>query len=339
MHRSSRRLLPPLLGLGGYLLAGAGAFSPGKASDSAFDLESKTPRQRRVTNLGSELQRLEEEWQYRDQVSAQAQGDDPLSKLSGAELRARIEDLAKQLGALGSDADWELREATGGKIRLALCKLAKLDGQAALEWVDEHFPDGRPIVMESWAAEEPAAALQAVIASKHKPPCSYETLVLLLQSRAEIGPSALREACDQVPWELYCYTEADEDPFEDRNGIQLPEETDLRPWMESGAAEAMASNGVAITNLFALWARQDPEQALARIEDWPDLDPSPDYRLTQILFAGQHGEEIRERIARALEALPPDKRERLAAEVSGSDLRGDIVELYPGFLPKGDASR
>lgn len=282
---------------------------------------------------------MEEEWQHGDQESTQAQGYDLLSKLSGAELRARIEDLVKQLEALGSDADLELREAIGDKIRLALCKLAKLDGQAALEWVDEHFPDGHCIVMESWAAEEPAAALQAVIASKRKPPCNYETLVLLLQSRAEIGPSALREACDQVPWELYCYTEADKDPFEDRNGIQLPEGTDLRPWMESGAAEAMASNGVAITNLFRLWALQDPEEALARMEDWPDLDHSPDYRLTQILFAGQDGEEIRERIARALEALPPDKRERLAAEVSGSDLREDVAKLYPGFLTGGDAPR
>lgn len=332
MYRPIPWLIPPLLGLGAYLLAGAGA--PWSSTDQAAPsarTETKLPRVHGIKDLSAELQRLEEEWQRQETAKDQhaRENTDPFSKPDGAALRARLMELMEQAKSLGEDSDREAREAIGEKITQALRDLARSEGGDALAWVEEHLSDGRLIFMDSWAEVDPEGALQAVIASKRKPPCTYETLSQLLQSRAKDSPSSLREACDRVPWELFCHTDAHMDPFEESTGMALPEGADPGPWLKSGAAEAMAKQGVTITNLFSLWARHDPEQALARLEDWPGEGDSRKYRLNHILFAGSHDEEIRQNIERAMDALPAENRERLVKEVSNSPQRAEMVALYP----------
>jgi hypothetical protein len=342
MRRFILWLIPPLLGAGGYLLAGGGSPHPATdASNPAAPAGKTASRQAPITNLTAEFQRLEEAWQRQssEQQRLAEHDKDDLSKLDGAELRARIQQLIKQHEAFDDDTDWPTLESHAGKIREALHELAKSEGQAAVDWIDEHFPKLRLDVMDGWAAGDPEGALQAVLASKRKPPCSYETLTRLLLTRAAASPSALREASDRIPWEQFSYTAASSDPFSTANSIEFPEETDLRPWIESGTAQAMARDGVSIGNLFRLWGKQDPAQALAQVEDWPAVATPLPQRLSGILLAGYRDKESQQRIAHALENLPPEQLQRLATAAKESGEHNLLIKLYPGILTEPEAVR
>ena len=100
----------------------------------------------------------------------------------------------------------------------------------------------------------------------------------------------------------------------------------------------MARDGVSIGNLFHLWGKQDPAQALARVEDWPAATPLPQ-RLSGILLAGYRDEESQQRIAQALENLPPEQLQRLATAAKDSSEHNLLIKLYPGILTKPETVR
>jgi hypothetical protein len=279
-----------------------------------------------ITDLGAELGRLDEEWERMASEHGHA-WQESLATMSPEELRAGITRLKEQLDGLTDPEGRNAGMSIHGRISGMLAQLARVDAEATLAWINGHFPSLRRDFMASWADVDPDAALKAVIASKRKPPCSYDTLSSLLQTRAAISPAALRGACDKIPWHLLCGTAADDDPFTDRNGIWLPQDADLRPWLESGTAEAMAREGVAIINLFSLWARQDPAEALVRVEDWPGA--SPRSLLYELLASDAEDRKVVENISRALEALPEEKLQRLTALVKGDRVQETILRFYP----------
>lgn len=328
MHPSLRWLLPPLLGLGGYVLSSSGLInSPQKASTLHPGPKAAAPptSAKPVTDLGAELARIADE---RERIASEQDhaSPDPMADMSPEELRAQLARFKTRLDELEDPDEWDAHVRITQQIDEILARLAQDDAQATLAWIDEHFPSQRCNFMACWADNDPDAALNAVIASKRKPPCNYDTLATLLQSRAVISPAALREASDRIPWHLLCGT-LDEDPFADRAGIWLSTDADLLPWLESGTAEALAQDGVAIGNLFSVWARHDPAQALSRIEDWPG--ESPRNLLHQVLAADAGNPQLVESITRALEALPEDKLQRLTALIEDDRIQDTILRFYP----------
>jgi hypothetical protein len=139
-------------------------------------------------------------------------------------------------------------------------------------------------------------------------PCEAPTLMKLLQHRADRSEAALTAACAAVPWDLFL--EKPMNPFfGDPFGVAFtfPSDGNLRPWLHSGALEKLAREGVEVWGVFPTWARQDPAEALARLDSFPDLlPPEPARRLGEILQAGASQPQHHEAIRAALVKMPGD---------------------------------
>ena len=131
-----------------------------------------------------------------------------------------------------------------------------------------------------------------------------------------------------MPWELFHYLS--EDPFSD-NGFWIPEDADVRPWVESGAARELEEQGVSLGNLFSPWARQDPQEALAESLDRPGTEDSP---TLFVLGAGFDDPERAKQIRALLEALPAEQFSKVMGVVTKFRERrtqfGDnVVKTFP----------
>lgn len=324
-----RCLLPPLLGVTGFVIGREMTRQAPVVSGVVQKKESEQARLLTYQDLQRDLENLREERNRQDDREAEEIGS-----LSPAALRAKIEGLLKKAGSFNDDTDWPIVEATETALFRAIFELGKKDGEAALRWIEEKSPGHRGQVTAGWSEADPDAALRAVLLSKRKPPCFPETLMSLLQHRASDGAMALREACEEVPWELVLANI--QDPF--REGLQLPSGADVRPWIESGAAEAMARDGIAIPGLFTEWAAVDPDQALERVQSWEDpRNPFP-MLVHDLLRAGVDREDRQESISRALEALTHEQLTRIAAGLTEFGERSpgrqrQLLELYPILKP------
>jgi hypothetical protein len=329
MRRSLIWFVPPFLGVAAYFAGRANSTAPSASSTAITEVATRaTTREKPITDFAAELDRLNRGEQQEDEKQA-IYPSESFTQLNGEELRARIEALIKKLKIKGDSRDWEQIEADRESLMKAIHDLAILEKKDALDWINEHFPACRKALMQAWAAADPDGALQAVIGSKRKPPCSYDTLSELLQGVATQSPAALRDACDRVPWELFSNTDADEDPFGGLPGISIPRGTDPRPWIESGAAEELARKGVSISGLFSEWARIDPAGALARIEDWPDHNFPASTRLGDLLWTGIGDKQRAGEISLLLEELPPERLTKMAKLASENTVHDELVEAYP----------
>jgi hypothetical protein len=166
--------------------------------------------------------------------------------------------------------------------------------------------------MQGVAKADPDLALREIIASKTQDPCFSDTLMDLLQREAEKGPAALASACKAVPWELdFCQSD---DPFS--RAFELSPDIDVAPWIESGAALALAVEGIQLGNLFSIWAGKDPGEAFEHWETWPDTQSNGgSFRVAEIFMAGMHSDDDRDRIAAAFERLPDVERHKVIQEI------------------------
>jgi len=153
--------------------------------------------------------------------------------------------------------------------------------------------------------------------------------------RAETSPSALKDLCARMPW--LGILSGSRDPFS--NGVSLPDGAKVTPWIESGAAEAMARDGVPIANFFREWAKTDPARAIGQAAAWDDPETPYSMRVTNALAAGLDSPECRERISRALDELSREELEKLTAgfaEYAVMNRKGyeEIADLYPALNRK-----
>jgi hypothetical protein len=250
------------------------------------------------------------------------------------DLKLQILALKQKMDGFHSETPWSLVESTEAKIRRAAIELGKRLKQEGLDWIHATSADLARSAMDGIAEVDPDLALALVIASGRQNPCSTGTLMQLLQHQAEQGPAALGKACAAVPWELFY---AKDDPFD--AGFEIPENAAVAPWIESGAALALAQDGVEIPDFFYRWATHDPAQALSAWEDWPDIGQNSSiFRVSAILHAGQANSEAVSRITDGLERLPPGQLEKLAAKlVAFKQINGpaaaELQRLYPILVP------
>lgn len=288
-------LLPPLLGLlaFGVFRSLGGPRPAAEPAVAAVDPGSRpTADQPDVAGL---LEGFETEWSALERSEKLA-----VLGLDTAALRARLLELMKKFDTLPDDTDWGVRVRMIESLKSMARELGKRQPGEAWLWILETMPDLRAATMEGWAESGPDAALEAVIACARPMPCEVETLMKLLQHQADQSEAALTAACAAVSWDLFL----DGDPF----GVPFtfPRDGDLRPWLHSGVLEKLAREGVEVRNVFATWARQDPAEALVRLDSFPDLPPQePGRRIGEILQAGTDQPQHHEAIRAALMKLPP----------------------------------
>jgi hypothetical protein len=295
-------LLPPLLGLlaFGVFRSLGGPRPAAEPAVAAVDPGSlPTDDQRDVAGL---LEEFETEWSALERSEKLA-----VLGLDSAALRARLLELKKKFDTLPDDTDWDVRVRMIESLKSMARELGKRQQGEAWLWILETMPDLRTATTGGWAESGPDAALEAVIACARPMPCEVETLMKLLQHQADQSEAALTAACAAVSWDLFLEEPMNPfsgDPFGE--AFTFPRDGDLRPWLHSGVLEKLAREGVEVRNVYATWARQDPADALARLDSFPDLlPPEPGRRIGEILQAGTDQPQHHEAIRAALVKLPP----------------------------------
>jgi hypothetical protein len=324
-------LLPPLLGLLAF-----GVFrslgGPHPAAEPAVAAVDPGPRptddQRDVAGL---LEDFEAEWNALERSEKLA-----VLGLDSAALRARLLELKKKFDTLPDDTGWDVRVRIIESLKSMARELGKRQQGEAWLWILETMPDLRVAAIEGWAESDPDSALEAVIASALPMPCEVETLMKLLQHQADQSEAALTAACAAVPWDLFLEKPMNPffgDPFGD--AFTFPSDGNLRPWLHSGVLEKLAREGVEIRNVFATWARQDPAEALARLDSFPDLlPPEPGRRVGEILQAGADHPQYHEAIRAALVKMPAADLTEIADRLgeyhqSQPEHADQLMRLYP----------
>ena len=325
-----RWLIPPLLGVAAFHLA--------RTSDAAGPSPGSVPavRQERDPRSPSDFEDViagfDRKW-----AKLETQRANELNSMSVAGLQARVLELKKKIAGFDPETDWDMVGRTEIGVRRAAVQLGKLAKLEALEWIGKEAPELRASVMTGVAEVDPDLALREIIAGKSQSPCFAETLMNLLQREGEKGPAELAQACEAVSWDLDYHLS--DDPFGER--FSLSPDVDLRPWIESGAALALAQDGVRLGNLFSIWGSTDPGQALEYWEAWPDDRPEGGgFRAAEIFMAGMHSDEDRNRILSAFERLPDSERAKVStalAELKETH-RAWAMQLearYPELVPVG----
>lgn len=325
--RKSHWLIPPLLG--------AVAFVTTRELDRAEIKDTRTPivqakregptRAAVAEAFASVDQEFEEQRRAEELDLATMEADD---------LKLRILALRQKMDGFDRETPWSVVDGTKAKIRRAAYELGKRLKQEGLDWVLEMYPDSARSAMDGIAEVDPDLAFALVVACERQNPCFTATLMKLLQHEAEQAPAALGKACSAVPWELFY---VNDDPFE--GGLEIPESAAFAPWVESGAALALARDGVEIQNFFYRWSAHDPARALSAWEDWPDTGVnSSTFRVSAILAAGRTSSDVASRITAGLEQLPPGELEKLGAKLGAyKQINGpaaaELESLYPILVP------
>lgn len=318
-------LIPPLLGIAAYYAAGGGvgARCPQGSEPEEGKVVHESPKR---SDVAAALGEFEQEWQA---LKKETSTED--TRLSAAALRDKIVSLKKALEALPDDSEWPTIEDFRERLAAAARELGKREGGKALAWAESIDPELRLDVMAGWAEADPDAAFEAVVASKRLGPCYGGTLTTLLLGKAAAGNAALAEACDRVPWELFL--DMPGDPFAD-GPLHLPEDADIKPWIESGAARELAEEGMSIPNLFDRWAQVDAPQALEAALGWPRTSEAG---IMQVLGVGTKNEAKGDEIRSFLESLPPERFAEVSAAVAKycerPSLFGDrLASAYPMLI-------
>ncbi|WP_367873957.1 hypothetical protein [Luteolibacter sp. Populi] len=314
--------VPLLLCLAGYFAASAGrpVAQEAAVATRAADRRAEAVR----SDVAAAIGEFNQEWE-----AAQKQAAAENAAMSVEDLRAKIVKLKQALDAMTEDTDWEIAGECQQRMFAAAGELGRRQGEEAVQWLKTLDRDLASFAMDGWAKVEPEAAFKAIIASEHRGPCSGATLMELLQGKAGAGSAALKQACGEVPWELFRDVPG-ADPF-GNNGLEIPKDADVRPWIESGAARELAGQGVGLANLFSLWAKQDTEGALIQSLDWPGPGDSP---ALFVLGVGLDDPERAEQIRALLEALPAEQLSKVTEAVSKFRERrtqfGDnVVKTFP----------
>lgn len=328
--RRSLWVIPPLLGVVGYFAAASGRSAVASPAGMAAQASERRALPTR-SDVAAAIGEVEQAWEAK-----QNQEVLELGKASPEALREEILRLKQRLSALAEGGDWSTTEELGRRLYAVAGELGKREGAEAIAWLQRTAPDLAAAAMDRWAAVEPDAAFNAIVASDRRGPCGTLALMTLLQGKAEAGSSSLKQACEQVPWELF--RDLPGDPFRD-NELWIPEDGDLMPWLESGAARELAAQGVALTNLFNLWAKRDPRSALIQSLDWP-AEVGPQTRF--VFGVGLENPESAEQIRTVLEALPEDQFSKVREVVSKHREKdptfGDnVVKAFP-MLDAADES-
>jgi hypothetical protein len=313
-------LLPPLLGLlaFGVFRSLGGPRPAAEAAVAAVDPEPRPSTGRR--DVPGLLEEFEAEWSTIERSDKLA-----ILGLDTAALRARLLELKKKFDTLPADTGWDVRLRMIESMKAMARELGKRQQGEAFTWILEAVPDLRVAAMEGWAESAPDSALEAVIASERPMPCEVPTLMRLLQHQADRSAAALTAACAAVPWDLFL--EHPMNPFfGDPFGVAFtfPHDGDLRPWLHSGDLEKLAREGIEVGNVYATWARQDPAEALARLDSFPDLHPpEPGRRIGEILQAGADQPQHQEAIRAALVSMPAEDLREIV------DRLGEYRQLEP----------
>jgi hypothetical protein len=222
-----------------------------------------------------------------------------------------------------SPLEWLVREL-GGK-----------EHGDGLAWIEQNLPEKREQAISGWAVNDPHGALEHVLESSDdgKRPCNPRTLMWLLVREASLGPEALRAAAESVPWERF-------DPRDDLIMMReaTPHGLDYRPWVESGAAQSLAEQGVQIYGLFGPWYHDDPDAALAAWASWPMTSVfRSDEGFDDMLRGSLDSEDSVARLAAAL-AADPTLAEKAAGTVKrlledDPELADSLREKLPQLLP------
>ncbi len=183
--------------------------------------------------------------------------------------------------------DWGKSEALKNQLHACAHALGMTSRGDALKWIETNSPAALQAFVAGWAEQEPAEVLRYISAAEEPHPCYPSTLMSLLGDQASAGPEAMLTAAQQVPWELF---RLNPDPFENP-GLAIGEDTDLAPWLESGAARWLAEEGVRLDDLFSLWGKTDPAGALHGWAEWPGQgDHGSAFQLRQIFHSVGPGE-------------------------------------------------
>lgn len=326
-----RWLIPPVLGAVAFLVARGWQRADARASPS---FEAATVREsRQPIDLAAAIAGFDQELEERFNAD-----DEAVLAAATADLKDRILALKKKKDGFDRETDWSLVESTDTKIQRLARELGKRLKGEGLDWVLEKCPDSARSAMDGIAEVDPSLAFALVVASERSNPCFTGTIMKLLQHHAEQGPAALRRACTEVPWELFYVSD---DPFE--SGFEVPEGAEMKAWIESGAALALAKDGVELANFFERWAAHDPAQALSAWEDWPDTEVnSSTFRVTAILAAGRTSNELASRITAGLQQLPTAELEKVEVKLGAykkinGPAASELETLYPVLVPtKGE---
>jgi hypothetical protein len=328
--------LPVLTGFAAYLWTAQAlspAATPPRPGNTPARARAAETRHTDVAALFVEFQQKNNTGTPRPRSEVEA-----LAALSGDQLRQSFLDLTQRLKAA---KDWGAGNDLFAQAARISAELGRREGEAGVTWVEDHLGDelydcqDRMSGTDSWARQirfaaidafaisDPAGALAHVTASTRLAPCSGDTVLGLLQGQAAAGDAALKEAATRIPWDLF-----------DSSGQYfsmpgaLPRGADLQPWIRSGAARALAEEGVSIRGFFGNWARSDPAQAVTEWISWPH--PSDFYR-EQATIEIVHGSAADPDSARRLDEVLAGLDETTAAAVMPA-VRKAITEV-PALAP------
>ena len=299
-------LLPPLLALAGYL--GADAVLPASSVANARQTAAgqREPRPR-VT--------VEEALENSPFIPSR---DLELAQVPDEELKERIVTLGTALAALQRDDEdfYANDEYLQLRIYDTIHELVRRQKAAACSWIEQSVPELRLIAMDSLATADAEIAWQAIVSSKRRPPCDVSTVTRMLHERAKTDPGSLKQACLQVPWDLFRYCDftqfrfrADYRPTID--SFSIPYREDPAPWIESGAARALAEQGMPLEGFFQEWSRRDPIKALEAWGDWPETS-NDSIEIKDLLSSSS--ERAEEAIA-SIGNFSPERRKRAADQL------------------------
>ena len=300
-------LVPPALALAGYFLADT--VLPASLDEGAAKTSGGTRAARPKVTIEQALEASSEEWY------ANAPGRGELeAKATVDELKRRIRELTKAIAELNPDDD---SYANYGFLRFqcydVIGELIRRQKSEGYRWIGENVPELRLAAMDAWRMAEPEAAWQAIISSERVPPCDIATVTMMLREKAKAKDGGLKQACLEVPWDLFRYCDFDEFHFRAEymtvtRDLSIDSSDDPTFWIESGAALALAEQGMEIAGLFRNWASKDP---VAALRAWADWSASDIYRngIVDILY--QSETRGTEEVIAAIDDLSPERRRRV----------------------------
>ncbi|MBK1881826.1 hypothetical protein JIN85_05335 [Luteolibacter pohnpeiensis] len=227
------------------------------------------------------------------------------------------------------------------------------EGKNALAWLKENCPEVYDECYDScfdgWADADAHGAFAYLCQSDQVKPCSGETLLKLLQTYAGNAES-YRQASDQVPWELFrVWVHGGIDKI----GVQLADNTDIRPLLESGVAQTLAEEGFYMEGLFKSWASQDFSEALKNWSEWATADDQMvAAQFLEILRSQTQTPDGPARFEQSLRQMSPEAQERVIDAIGilqvempkyGTMLQEELTQLMPllpaDFQPQTDSDQ
>lgn len=191
-----------------------------------------------------------------------------LDKLDGAAKRAEILRLLELLKAGGDPWTWEIR----GRLDHLCSTLVTDEGIAGMHWIAQSAPQQVKSVVEAWCINQPAAAFEYLVQSKRSGECGPSSAMDALAAHVEAtggDAAALMDAVQRMPWYLY------KEPADGtRQTFDAPDGIPLKLWVESGAAEYLARQGIEMTGIIDGLLRKNPSLVVGMWSQRTAADPA-----------------------------------------------------------------